>query len=66
MDYNLENNLRTFLDLKNWGHLIELEFKYNLSNKINISTAINKISGNSNLNNSYMFNSMENFSHNSI
>ena len=63
MDHNLEANLRTFWDLKNWGHLIELEFKYKLSNKMNISTALNKISGNSNLNNSYMFNTMENFSH---
>ena len=63
MDNNLETNLRTFYDIKNHGNLIEIEFKYNLSNKINISTAINKISGNSNLNNSYMFNAMEDFSH---
>ena len=63
MDHNLEANLRTFWDLKNWGHLIELEFKYKLSNQMNISTAINKISGNSNLNDSYLFNTMENFSH---
>ena len=63
MDHNLEANLRTFWDLNNLGNLIELEFKYKLSNKTNISTAINKISGNSNLNNSYTFNAMENFSH---
>ena len=63
MDNNLEANLRTFYDIKNHGNLIEIEFKYNLSSKINISTAINKISGNSNLNNSYTFNAMENFSH---
>jgi len=63
MDNNLETNLRTFYDIINHGNLIEIEFKYNLSNKINISTAINKISGNSNLNNSYTFNTMETFSH---
>jgi len=63
MDNNLETNLRTFYDIKNHGNLIEIEFKYKFSNKMNISTAINKISGNSNLNNSYMFNTMENFSH---
>jgi hypothetical protein len=63
MDNNLEVNLRTFYDINNHGNLIEIELKYNLSSKINISTALNKISGNSNLNNSYMFNAMENFSH---
>ncbi|MBC8311136.1 MAG: hypothetical protein H8E72_02435 [Candidatus Marinimicrobia bacterium] len=63
MDHNLEANLRTFWDLNNLGNLIELEFKYKLSNRMNIGAAINKISGNSTLNNSYMFNTMENFSH---
>ena len=63
MDHVLEANLRTFWDLNNLGNLIELEFKYKLSNRMNIGAAINKISGNSTLNNSYMFNTMENFSH---
>jgi len=63
MDNNLEVNFRTFWDLKNYGNLVEIEMKYNLSNQINIGTALNKISGNSKLDNSYMFNTMENFSH---
>ena len=63
MDFTLETNLRTFWDLKNGGNLIEMEAKYKLSNKMNIAMALNKISGNSSLNNSYMFNTMENFSH---
>ena len=63
MNEDLETNFRTFWDIKNLGNLIELEFRYKLSNVINISTAINKISGNSNLNDSYTFNAMENFSH---
>ena len=63
MDYTLEANLRTFWDLNNGGNLIEIETKYKLSDEINIGIALNKISGNSNLNNSYMFNAMEDFSH---
>ena len=63
MDYTFEANLRTFWDLNNGGNLIEIETKYKLSDEINIGIALNKISGNSNLNNSYMFNAMEDFSH---
>ena len=62
-DYSIESNIRAFWDLQNSGNLIEIEFKYTLSDKFDLSTAINKITGDKNLTNSYLFNTMESFSH---
>ena len=63
LDHTLEVNVRTFKDLLNKGQLFELEGKYTISDQLDMACAINKISGNKQFNDSYMFNSMENFSH---
>jgi len=62
-DHTLEVNMRTFWDLVNHGNLFEIEGIYTVSDNVNAGIALNKISGNSSLNSTYMFNSMENFSH---
>jgi hypothetical protein len=59
----LETNFRTFWDLDNSGNLFEIELKYSYSDNINLGIAVNKITGNNDLDGSYMFNAMENFSH---
>ncbi len=63
LDHTLEVNVRTFKDLLNKGQLFEIESRYAISDQFNMAIAINKITGNRTYNNSYMFNSMENFSH---
>ena len=62
-DLGLELNLRTYVDLLNKGRLVEFESIYDLNDKLKINSAINFISGNSDLSNSYLFNPMEDFSH---
>ena len=59
----LETNFRTFWDLNNSGNLFEIELKYRYNDDINLGIAVNKITGNDELDASYMFNAMENFSH---
>jgi hypothetical protein len=63
LDHTLEVNIRTFKDLLNKGQLFELEGKYTISDQLDMACAINRITGNKQFNDSYMFNSMENFSH---
>ena len=63
LDYTLETNVRTFIDVINKGTFLEIENIYDLSDSWKISQAINFINGNKDLGDNYPFNPMENFSH---
>ena len=62
-DHGFELNLRTYYDIINKGKFFEIETAYDLTEKVKINTAINFISGNKGLSESYLFNPMEDFSH---
>jgi len=63
LDYTLETNLRTFMDIINKGSFIELEWIYDYNDSWKISSAINFITGNKDLGENYPFNPMKDFSH---
>ena len=63
LDYTLETNVRTFIDIINKGTFLEIENIYDITDSWKVSQAVNFITGNSSAGSNYPFNPMEDFSH---
>ena len=63
LDYTLELNVRSFVDIVNKGTFIEIENIYDINDSWKVSQALNFIRGNNKIGANYPFNPMEDFSH---